>query len=103
MNEKIGYLADRRKRLIKSKINPEELRSGSEKYELHHPVGRNNSKEKEPLCKHCHRFISEYQNNLSVKERKKLRLLALQSILGMLELITTHLRMVIEKMRQDGK
>jgi hypothetical protein len=39
--------------------------------EMHHPYGKNNSKEVQPLCKNCHYKVTKEQNKLAPKARSK--------------------------------
>ena len=81
----------------------EEIKEGSDIIEEHHIQSRKTSDIKTPICLACHNYITDKQNSLSVEQRNNSKLLALKSILSMLELTCEHFRFLIEKEIENGK
>lgn len=104
MSEKlIRYKANRREKVEDLNKNTEEIKMGSDIVEEHHIQSRKNSEIKIPICLACHNYITDKQNSLSVEQRKNSKLLALKSLLAMLELTCEHFRFLIEKDIEDDK
>jgi len=104
MSEKlIRYRANRRERVEDLNKNTAEIKDGSDIVEEHHIQSRKNSEIKIPICLACHNYITDKQNSLSVEQRKDSKLLALKSILAMLELTCEHFRFLIEKEIENDK
>lgn len=101
--EKIKYLAKRRKVIEDNKIDKELLRNPSGKIEQHHPVGIKNLDFIVPLEENVHKYISSKQDSLSVEERKNLKIHAQKSVLAWFEAGCEFLRFIIEREIQDGK
>ncbi len=98
MNEELTkYLANRRKQIESTKIKSEDVKKGSDIVEGHHIQSRKNSEVTIPLCLACHNYLTDKQNSLSVEQRKNSKIMALKSLLAMLELVCEHFRFIIEK------
>lgn len=103
MDNKLNYLAKRRTDISHKKLNLNELKKGDEEHEGHHLIARINSDFTVPLCKSCHKFVSDEQDSLPVEYRKNGFIIALKSISGLLRLLAHQIDFIVERFIQNEK